>query len=576
MASKPSNDQKPRGYWQDKANVVKETIAAAKRLGHPTIMPCGDELRGIGLSSLEIAITKSFGGIPRFAKECGLQPRRLPNGFFDEIETLCKALRLFSESNGATGLMPTTDALKKAGEHSLVKAIAKHHGVEAVSAACSLPMSHNKKPDGYYDAFESVAAEVRDFIARKGAWGTMPSPGELTDAGESGLAFAITKHGGFPKTAMRLGLLPRRKPIGHWTPETIETELLLFVSEHGEPGVFPTGTLLRNCERTDLENAFNDYPGGTRALAETLGLQMLGGKPNGYWENKANIANELHAFITQHGEEGVMPTQDVLLSHGRQDLVNAMYRWAGGQAAFAASLGLRTIERPKNYWKDFGNLKRELLDFNAAFGHPGQMPSVSWLNENGGGAIQTAINNYHDGTFKVAKRLGWSCAHAGLWPRSEIEIVIAHELQAVIDVEIDHPRVETATKKYACDIVVPSLRLIVEFDSWKWHHGVNAKGVDRFLLDQAKAAQLRQAGWKVIRVRELPLLPTHQHDVLVSGAKGRKALVDDVIRQVQRVCGIPADVTEAYLKAPNLQRLDQARQYIAAVLAGPGMGADTA
>ena len=567
MTSDSTSSQKPFGYWKNKANAVAETLAAAKRLRNPTRMPSGDEFRSLGLSSLEIAITKNFGGLPRFAEECGLQPRRLPNGFFDEIDTLCKALRLFAASQGSAGLMPTTDALKKAGEHSLVAAIAKHKGVEAVSAACSLPMSHNKKPAGFYDDFEAVAKGVCDFIAATGTWGIMPSPGELWDAGESGLAFAITSHGGFPKTAVRLGLPQRRKPIGHWTPETIEIEVLCFVSEYGEPGIFPTGTLLRTCERTDLENAFNDYPGGTRALADTLGLLILGGKPNGYWENKDNIVNELRAFIREHGKPGLMPTQDLLVRHGRQDLVNTLHRWAGGQTAFAATLGLQTVERPKNYWKDFNNLTKELLDFNSAFGHPGQMPSVSWLKGNGYTAIQTAINNYHDGTFAVAKRLGWSCANAGLWPRSEIEIVIAHELQSVVDVEIDHPKIETTQKKHACDIVIPRLGLIVEFDSWKWHHGVNNHGVDRFLLDQTKAADLRLSGWKVIRIRELPLSATHPHDVLVSGSKGTKALVDDVVRKMQVLCDIQSDAAEAYLKAPGLQRTENARQYIAAFLA---------
>lgn len=135
MAPEPLSDHKPNGYWKDKANVVAETLAAAGRLGHPTLMPSGTELRQLGLSSLEIAITKNFGGLPRFAKECGLQPRRLPNGFFDEMDTLCKALRVFATANGTPNLMPTTDVLRKAREHSLIAAIAKHDGVEAVSTA---------------------------------------------------------------------------------------------------------------------------------------------------------------------------------------------------------------------------------------------------------------------------------------------------------------------------------------------------------------------------------------------------------------------------------------------------------
>jgi hypothetical protein len=54
---------------------------------------------------------------------------------------------------------------------------------------------------------------------------------------------------------------------------------------------------------------------------------------------------------------------------------------------------------------------------------------------------------------------------------------------------------------------------------------------------------------------------------VVSGSKGTKALVDDVVRKMQVVCNLRADAAEAYLKASGLQRAENTRQYIAAVLA---------
>jgi hypothetical protein len=348
-----SPNPKPRGFWKDKANVISETHKAAALLGHPTLMPTDTELRRLGMNSLAIMIGKTYGGFHAGAIACGLAPNRNPYGSLDDVKDLCKALRSFAEDQGIPGLMPTARLIRDAEAWHLQTAIAKHDGFYAVASKCCLSMTHDTKPAGFYDDFEAVADGVREFIAATATYGIMPSYGDLCAAGESGLAAAITRHGGFPKTAVRLGPPQRRKPIGHWTPENIESEVLLFVSEYGEPGIFPSGSLLRACERTDLENAFNDYPGGTRALADRLGLQMLGGKPNGYWENTDNIGNEVRAFIRDHGEHGVMPTQELLVRHHRQDLVNALHRWAGGQTAFAAMLGLQSAERPKNYWKAF-------------------------------------------------------------------------------------------------------------------------------------------------------------------------------------------------------------------------------
>jgi hypothetical protein len=564
MAHEPLRDQKPHGYWKDKANVIAETLEAAKRLGHPTLMPSEDELREIGLSSLAIAITKEFAGFPRFATECGLIPRRVPNGYFDEISNLCSALRAYANANNMPGVMPTTDALKKSGDHSLVGAIAKHGGVLDVATACSLAMSHDKKPSGHYNDFATVAEEIHAFIERTQTWGTMPCRDELCDAGESGLGKAIADHGGFPAVATRLGLAPRRKPNGYWTDERIDEEVSLFVSEYGEPGVFPTGDLLRNLTRADLDNAINRSEGGARAIAHRLGLTLGGGRENGYWEREDNLRREVLGFIEHHGEPGMMPTQKELIAHERWDIVNALHRVGGGQAQFAQSLGLQTRERPKGYWQNFDNLRDELVAFISMYGQLGQMPSPTFLREMGYASLLTPINDF-GGFFVVAERLGWSSTNATLWPRSEIEICIAHEIQSVVDFDLELHKLSDLPGRPDCDIVIPDLSLIVEFDSWKWHHGVDNNGVDRLLKDQTKSESLRNAGWKVIRIREKPLALTHAHDVVVAGTN-LKAHVDAVVRRMQEIVELPKDSAHRYLSHPTPRRTKEAREYIEQVL----------
>lgn len=101
-------------------------------------------------------------------------------------------------------------------------------------------------------------------------------------------------------------------------------------------------------------------------------------RPYGYWKEKENLSSELRAFAAENGEGWRMPTLAELLSAARGDLAGAIRRqgtWK--RAADAAGLVLTSIVRPRslylsfctpirgarpnNYWRDFGNIRRELL-----------------------------------------------------------------------------------------------------------------------------------------------------------------------------------------------------------------------
>jgi hypothetical protein len=73
-------------------------------------------------------------------------------------------------------------------------------------------------------------------------------------------------------------------------------------------------------------------------VAERLGLERRSWrKPRRYWQNPANVDRDLLAFIAEHGQPGVMPTQQQMVQAGRADLSLAITR-SGGQRAAAARL----------------------------------------------------------------------------------------------------------------------------------------------------------------------------------------------------------------------------------------------
>lgn len=556
---------KPPGFWKSKANVVKETRKAARLLRTAPFMPSEQQLRKKKLSSLAMAIT-AHGGFPRFAKKCGLIPRRVPNGYYNSIDVLSKDLRKLAEDLGQAGVMPTSTQLRKSRLFSIMSAIDRHGGFFKVADLASLQTAHGRKPNGHYADFANVAREVVDAVKQTGALGQMPSSGELSRLGRSGLTAGIIQHGGFYAVASQLGLKPGRMPNGYWNDATIKEHIASFIADFGQRGVFPTGGELRLNDRADLEVAISRN-GGSYRFARLLKLRVAKGRESGYWQKPGVLKREVLAFIRKHGTAGQMPTQQAFVAHGRVDLNNAIFRYGGGHSAFAARLGLTLNERPKRYWRSFSNLQNELVQFNKIFGHEGQMPSSPQLREAGFAALDSAISNVWGGYFAVAERLGWSSVNISLWPRSEIELQIAHELLAVIDFDIEQQ--EPLSHKKAgrrnpkCDIVVPQHKLVVEFDSWKWHSGVNRLGIERLELDRQKSRLLRGEGWTVIRIRERPLELTHKHDVSIGTAK-LKSICDDVIRRICELTDLSLNDhrVKRYLAAPSSLRTDACRAYI--------------
>ncbi len=128
-------------------------------------------------------------------------------------------------------------------------------------------------------------------------------------------------------------------------------------------------------------------------------------KPDGYWNDFANIERELGAFIAEHGIVGIMPTQHQLTIKRRQDLTHAISKH-GGIAAVAKRLGLKqsVTTKSRGYWKDFANLKKDLLAFIAEQGTQGVMPTLDDLKTARRMGLVGAVTK-HGGFISVAKEL---------------------------------------------------------------------------------------------------------------------------------------------------------------------------
>lgn len=156
-------------------------------------------------------------------------------------------------------------------------------------------------------------------------------------------------------------------------------------------------------------------------------------------------------------------------------------------------------------------------------------------------------------TTRPANRInGTDCPACMLWGTSRDEMYLAHELAHFLPVDHSRKTVKGASgKRWKVDIVVPNLHVIVEYDGSYWHRNLTER-------DTRKTADLTDAGWHVIRVREHPLDPITGNDVAaVTGHYKDAALA--TLQRIQHLTGHHIAELDTYATHDNMVNNARAR-----------------
>jgi len=195
-----------------------------------------------------------------------------------------------------------------------------------------------------------------------------------------------------------------------------------------------------------------------------------------------------------------------------------------------------------------------------------------WDDERNGKLLPSQV------TAMSGRRVHWVCKHGHRWyavvsnrtgghagcpecqlrPESRQEIYLRHELAHVFGFSAEPHKVRCGRKLYSCDIVCHEDMMVIEFDGSWWHRATLAK-------DQEKSRALQDAGWRVIRVRELPLCHIGPEDVSVAQSLSPKQRADVVVAHIADLLG-RGDVA-GYVSQGTLQNKTAADAYIAEKLA---------
>lgn len=132
------NAKSPR-YWNDFSNLERELVAFINERGTHGLMPTSEDLKKAGNNSLSIAISK-HGGFSKVAQKLGLQLTHTlkPRGYWNDLTNVERELLAFVEEHGTPGVMPTNEAIKRAGCSSLAYAIQQHGGFSIVARCFGL------------------------------------------------------------------------------------------------------------------------------------------------------------------------------------------------------------------------------------------------------------------------------------------------------------------------------------------------------------------------------------------------------------------------------------------------------
>jgi len=119
-----------------------------------------------------------------------------------------------------------------------------------------------------------------------------------------------------------------------------------------------------------------------------------------------------------------------------------------------------------------------------------------------------SINPKHRWRAVVSNRTtgGQGCPHCVMAPRSRREIFLATELAHLYQAELGDHKIISTGRILDADIIIRSHKLVVEYDGSYWHQ-------NKIQKDKEKVTKLRALGWRVIRIREAPLVRLQKHDV---------------------------------------------------------------
>ncbi len=153
------------------------------------------------------------------------------------------------------------------------------------------------------------------------------------------------------------------------------------------------------------------------------------------------------------------------------------------------------------------------------------------------------------------------CPHCSIAPESRQAVLLKFEVLSFLPFDPHQSKVRIDQGLLDVDVLVPTHRLVIEFDGSYWHEGHEVH-------DAWKAAALRAHGWRVVRIREEPLAALDPHDLVVPAGLSVKELAGRVLEHLATVLQSEIPGLTEYLQDGELRNARAAESYMDEMLRG--------
>lgn len=444
--------------------------------------PTGKQLRALDRSDLEKAAYKYHGSLVHVRERLGFQPKTRPNKYWNEYSNVIKEAKLLVEQYGD---LPSSSTLQKTGYGSLVQAVCNMHG-GFHKLRNDLGLKAHGTPSGTWS--RSVIKE--QFLTILCEHGCLPTGEELKEKGHSPLLAAIENYfGGLRNLAIECGVHERDLPVqnGYWQIwGNLECELKKIIEQLEG---FPTDQDLLILSAGSVRSAVRHF-GGLRAVRKRMGFECPaliaedGHHCDSYSEklidNFLNNSSIMHRRNVRLCLDGLNCVPDFLIPpRGLVEVLMVDYRhtpasairksyvekykikrkaylahdyrlievfpsdfcspkafetkceelfseFGSGGAIAVPPIYFAVGRRHPGYWRQTENIKAELKPICEELG---RFPTYKELELRGRSDLIHAMNRYHGGQRKLARKIGCpvenSLSHQprGFW-KDNLEFVL--------------------------------------------------------------------------------------------------------------------------------------------------------
>ena len=168
----------------------------------------------------------------------------------------------------------------------------------------------------------------------------------------------------------------------------------------------------------------------------------------------------------------------------------------------------------------------------------------------------------HEWKASIVSRIDRNCPFCTLTPQSRQELQITFELKQFFDINPKGFKTRVNGKLWSIDIYIPEVNLGIEFDGSYWHK-------DKRDFDKLKTEILREVGFQIMRIREEPLKPITEIDIVSKRPFDAKKVTNEILHHIIDSYAISSKkvaLIKEYLRKRSLQNEEGLDDYIDLIL----------